>query len=79
MLKKLTAIVGVNAGTTKYLFVVPHSTAVCKKRSPNMPEHQTSSVSTSSFCHKLNTWQATFWLPLIYNCVGIYVCTIMYL
>ena len=79
MLTKLTALVGVNAGTIKYLFVVPDSTEVCKKRSPNMPEHQTSSISTSLFCHTPNTWLVTFWLPLMYNCVGIYVCTIMYL
>jgi len=30
MLTQLIALVGVNAGTTKYLFVVPDSTAVCK-------------------------------------------------
>jgi hypothetical protein len=53
MLTKLTALVGVNEGTTKYLFVVSDSTAVCKKRTPNTPEHQTSSISTSLFCHKL--------------------------
>jgi len=54
MLTKFIALLGVNAGTTKHLFLVPQSIAVSKKRSPNMPDHKTSSVSTSLLYYHLS-------------------------